>query len=230
MESVNKKKLTLKNIIELRKKKKEEEVVKKEDNEKLDGLEELFGKLDIGKKCKEKQTIADIKTKYETIFNNSYTCIKTRNKGGVGHLLETLLDISHTSDCLDMIDGELKSFPIQNNGKAKESVAITMVDRDFKTKKVVFEDSRVYKKLENTLFIAYKRDGDTICFGSVIHFTKSNEYFEQIREDYNDIQNKPFSSYVGRYLQTRPKGAGHGTTSRAFYLRASFMNKLLGTN
>ena len=118
MESVNKKKLTLKNIIELRKK-------KEEDNEKLDGLEELFGKLDIGKKCKEKQTIADIKTKYETIFNNSYTCIKTRNKGGVGHLLETLLDISHTSDCLDMIDGELKSFPIQNNGKAKESVAIT---------------------------------------------------------------------------------------------------------
>jgi DNA mismatch repair protein MutH len=225
MESVNKKKVTLKNIIELRKKKKEE------DNEKLDKLEELFGKLDIGKKCKEKQTIANIKTKYENIFKNSYTCIKTRNKGGVGHLLETLLDIPHTSDCLDMLDGELKSFPIQKNGKAKESVAITMVDKDnLKTKKVQFEDSRVYKKLENTLFIPYKRDGDTICFGSVIHFTKSNEYFEQIKEDYNDIQNKPFSSDVGKYLQSRTKGAGHGTTSRAFYLRASFMNKLLGTN
>lgn len=199
----------------------------KKDENGLNGLEDLFGKLNTNdKKCPMKVTLEDVKTKYESIIHKEHTCIKTKNKGGAGHLLEDLLGIPHSSDCLDMVDGELKAFPIKENGKAKESVAITMTDKEA-LKITPFEESRVYKKLENTLFIPYHRKGDIVCFGKIIHFTKSNEHFEQLKKDYNEIQSNRLSSKLGKYLQTRTKGAGHGSTSRAFYLRALFMNILL---
>lgn len=170
-------------------------------------------------------TTQEVLTKIQQILKTKHVCAKTANKGGAGLFLEQLLGIPQTSACCDMIDGELKLFPLNNKGKAKESCAITMVDKNMKTTK--FEDSRVFKKLENTLFVAYERHDDSICFTQVIHFTKEHEYFEQIKKDYEIIQEKSLSSSVGTYLQTRTKGAGHGSKSRAFYLRASFMNKLL---
>ena len=169
-----------------------------------------------------KLTMELVKTAYTSISGKNYLCVKTKNKGGAGHLLEKLLEIPHSSKCLDMVDGELKVFPLLPNGNVKESVAITMVDKEL-LKTTPFEESRVYKKLENTLFVPYKRDGDNVCFMEAIHFTKDHEFFEQLKKDYTDIQTQEFSGKVGKYLQTRTKGAGHGTTSRAFYLRASFM-------
>jgi len=169
-----------------------------------------------------------VKTRYSSIVNRMHLCVNTRNRGVAGHLLEKLLEIPHSSNCLDMVDGELKVFPLKPNGSVKESVAITMVNKDT-LKTTVFEESRVYKKLQNTLFVPYKRDGDNVCFMEAIHFTKDSPYFEQLKKDYIDIQTKPFSGTVGKYLQSRTKGKGHGTTSRAFYLRASFMKLLLST-
>jgi hypothetical protein len=32
---------------------------------------------------------------------------------------------------------------------------------------------------------------------------------------------------MGKYIQPRTKGSGHGSTSRAFYARTSFLKKLL---
>jgi DNA mismatch repair protein MutH len=167
-----------------------------------------------------------VKNKYNDIMNKMHLCIKTKNKGLAGHLLEKLLEIPHSSNCLDMVDGELKTFPLKPNGSVKESVAITMVEKDT-LKTTIFEESRVYKKLENTLFVPYKRDGDAVCYMEAIHFTKDSPYFEQLKKDYIDIQTKPFSGTVGKYLQSRTKGKGHGSTTRSFYLRASFMKLLL---
>ena len=172
-----------------------------------------------------RMTTQDVLTKLNLLLNTSHVCAKTQNKGGAGIFLEKLLGIPQTSKCLDMIDGELKVFPLKPNGKAKESCAITMVDKTMRD--TVFEESRVFKKLENTLFVAYERKNDTICFKHIIHFTKDSKYFEQIKKDYLEIQEKSFSSRAGKYLQTRTKGKGHGTTSRAFYLRATFMNELI---
>jgi DNA mismatch repair protein MutH len=172
-----------------------------------------------------RMTTQEVFTKIQQILKTNHVCAKTTNKGGAGIFLEKLIGIPQTSACCDMIDGELKVFPLNKKGKSKESCAITMVDKDYQTTK--FEDSRVFKKLQNTLFVAYERKDDTICFTQIIHFTKEHPYFEQIKEDYAQIQQKSLSSSVGTYLQTRTKGAGHGSKSRAFYLRASFMNKLL---
>jgi DNA mismatch repair protein MutH len=168
----------------------------------------------------------EVKTRYTNVIGKDHLCVKTSNKGKAGQLLEDLLGIPHSSACLDMIDGELKVFPLKPNGTVKESVAITMVNKD-DLKTTQFEDSRVYKKLENTLFVPYKQTGDDVCFMESIHFTKYNPYFEQLKNDYIEIQTKEFSGRVGKYLQTRTKGAGHGSTSRAFYLRPSFMKLLM---
>jgi DNA mismatch repair protein MutH len=173
-----------------------------------------------------KPTMDLVKVAYTSISGKTHLCVKTKNKGGAGHLLEDLLKIPHSSDCLDMVDGELKVFPLLPNGNVKESVAVTMLDKEL-LKTTPFEESRVYKKLENVLFVPYKRDGDSVCFMDAIHFTKDHEYFEQLKKDYTDIQTEEFSGKVGKYLQSRTKGAGHGTTSRAFYLRSSFMKLLM---
>lgn len=170
-------------------------------------------------------TTQEVYTKIQKLLEQSHICVKTKNKGSVGIFLEKLLGIPQTSSCLDMMDGELKVFPLNSKGKVKESCAITMVDKTMKN--TVFEESRVFKKLENTLFVSYERKNDTICFKHIVHFTKDSPYFEQIKKDYLEIQEKAFSSRVGKYLQTRTKGKGHGTTSRAFYLRATFMNELI---
>jgi len=167
-----------------------------------------------------------IKHRYKNIMDKIHSCVNTKNKGIAGQLLEKLLEIPHSSNCLDMVDGELKVFSLKPNGSVKESVAITMLDKEL-LKTTTFEESRVYKKLQNTLFVPYKRDGDTVCYMEAIHFTKDSPYFEQLKKDYIDIQTKAFSGNVGKYLQSRTKGKGHGTTSRAFYLRASFMTLLL---
>jgi hypothetical protein len=54
-------------------------------------------------------------------------------------------------------------------------------------------------------------------------------------EDYELVQNKirsqGFSALTGRmgiYIQPRTKGAGHGSTSRAFYARIKFVETILG--
>lgn len=173
-----------------------------------------------------KLTMEEVKAAYTPISGKTQLCVKTKNKGGVGQLLEKLLEIPHSSDCLDMLDGELKVFPLRPNGSVKESVAVTMVDKEL-LKMTPFEESRVYKKLENVLFVPYKRDRENVCFMEAIHFTRDHEYFEQLKKDYTDIQTEEFSGKIGKYLQTRTKGKGHGTTSRAFYLRASFIKLIM---
>jgi hypothetical protein len=61
--------------------------------------------------------------------------------------------------------------------------------------------------------------------------------YEQIKDDYELVRtciNDPkrgFGALTGKmgvYIQPRTKGAGHGSTSRAFYARTSFLEKLFG--
>ena len=51
-----------------------------------------------------------------------------------------------------------------------------------------FVDSRLYKKLSKVLFTPYVRIGDHIEFHDDIVFDKEHPLFEQIWDDYHDIQ------------------------------------------
>ena len=63
----------------------------------------------------------------------------------------------------------------------------------------------------------------------------NKELYEQIKADYDlireVIRTKGFahlSGSMGIMVQPRTKGAGHGSTSRAFYARAALVGKILG--
>jgi hypothetical protein len=56
------------------------------------------------------------------------------------------------------------------------------------------------------------------------------ELYATVESDYNEIrktfiENGGLHSNTGTLLQNRTKGAGHGSTSRAFYLRPEFMKR-----
>lgn len=162
----------------------------------------------------------------------------TRNKGAAGQLLETLTGIPHTSDTLDCIDGELKLYPLKTlkNGKVvpKETLAVTMLSKESLATNS-FEESKCYTKMRRMLVVGYHRNGDNIIITEPILVDADNSrytpLFDALRIDYNTIRSRfleegHLSSSVGKYLQTRTKGAGHGSTTRAFYLRPLFMKSL----
>ena len=137
-------------------------------------------------------TIQQITTKFQQLPTREFYAPIIKNKGLPGLVLEEQLGIPHSSDALDCIDGELKCFPLKKNSRsntpvAKESVAVTMVDKDSLLNNT-FQESKVYKKLANTLFIPYSRKEDMITFNEPILFTTTHPLFEQLEADYEEIR------------------------------------------
>jgi DNA mismatch repair protein MutH len=187
----------------------------------------------------ERKTINEIYTKCLSIINIEYELPVTANKGKPGQFLEDLLGIPHSSECLDCLDGEVKTFPLKilKNGTLvpKETIAVTMLNKD-ELSTNDFISSKCCKKLSRVLLVPYYRTDDTIKFltPKIIDKDSSDslEIYKVLESDYNEIRKKyletgDFSSSTGTLLQNRTKGAGHGTTSRAFYLRQEFMKRYM---
>jgi len=180
-------------------------------------------------------TLHELHTKILPLVGKTIHSPITQNKGLTGLLLETITGIPHTPNCLDCLDGELKTFPIKKlkNGTLvpKETLAVTMVCTD-DLKVCSFQDSRCLKKMTRMLVVPYYRDGDSITYlnPTLLEKEKHLELYKTFEEDYQAIQTHYTTSGIlkselGTYLQTRTKGAGHGSTSRAFYLRTNFLKK-----
>ena len=183
------------------------------------------------------QTVDEIHAKFVPLIGKEYTLPLTRNKGLTGTYLEDLLGIPHTSNCLDCSDGELKVFPMKKlkNGALvpKETIAVTMLNKD-ELRTCDFKDSKCLKKMTMMLLVPYLRTGDVIQFmGAKVVNLLDDEYkglYDILEADYNEIRQKYLANGVlesstGTLLQNRTKGAGHGSTSRAYYLRPEFMKK-----
>ena len=183
------------------------------------------------------QTVADIHTKFLPLVGKEYTLPVTANKGLPGTFLEELLGIPHTPNCLDCSDGELKIFPVKKlkNGTLvpKETIAVTMLSTD-ELRTCDFAASRCCKKMSRMLVVPYYREGDTIRFMTpkIIDraLSEFTELYAVLEADYNLIRTNYIASGVlqsetGTLLQNRTKGAGHGSTSRAYYLRPEFMKR-----
>jgi DNA mismatch repair protein MutH len=179
-------------------------------------------------------TIAHILERLTPHIGTVIACPLTANKGAVGLLCETILGIPHSPRCLDCADGEVKTFPVMWSRRVsaiipKETLAVTMLDPTA-LKDESFEESRVYRKMTRMLCIPYKRTDDTVVFYSptLIELEKSPALCARIATDYNAIRSHYIStgiltSSIGAFLQNRTKGSGHGSTSRAFYLKKEFM-------
>jgi len=175
-------------------------------------------------------------TYHITVFKNG-----NLNKGWAGQVLERYLGLSLSS--LQAPNGgswELKVVPLVYSAsklKPKETMAITMITpEDIKTHS--FEESHLLNKLRKIILCAriYENPMET---RSILHSVRTAsldepDLYNQVKSDYELVRKiileKGFEylhGHLGKYVQPRTKGPGHGSTSRAFYARKNFLSILL---
>lgn len=164
------------------------------------------------------------------------------NKGWAGQTLERAIGLGN--NCTQASNGdywELKVIPIVNkNGvwKIKETMAITMINPDDVLSKT-FEESHLFDKMKKMIICGRERVDNEESSSKLLYVNSfdllTTNFWQQIKQDYelvqNTIRSKGFSALTGRmgtYIQPRTKGAGHGSTSRAFYARIKFVETILG--
>lgn len=165
------------------------------------------------------------------------------NKGWAGHVIERHLGLPiNSTQSPDFGSWELKVVPLKylKNGTLvfKETMAITMIDRQHVIDNP-FRTSHLLEKLRRALIVT-RTVGDDALLPSYIHAAESvdleGELYEAVAEDYEEVRacvNDPDRGFealtgrMGRYIQPRTKGQGHGSTSRAFYARKEFLRHVI---
>jgi DNA mismatch repair protein MutH len=166
-----------------------------------------------------------------------------QNKGWKGLVLERCAGLDNNNvSAPNGIGFELKSVSFVNKKDklvAKETMAITMINPE-KLKSQDFYKSGLWEKLKSLVFCAVEWKGTNdknVKFLDVtsFDFQDEQELIDEIKADYDFIRNKliteGFEALTGRdgkWIQARTKGAGHGSTSRAFYARKELVNRIFG--
>ncbi|MGI4870829.1 MAG: MvaI/BcnI family restriction endonuclease [Janthinobacterium lividum] len=163
-----------------------------------------------------------------------------KNKGWAGHTLERYLGLPlNSSRAPNFGSWELKSTSLVRGRdgqlRVKETVAITMLD-PVEVLAKEFEESHLYTKLRKTLLVARIHES-TLDERSILHSIAEFDLtdptlLQALKADYEAIRQViraggTLTGKLGRYIQPRTKGAGHGSTSRAFYARKELVAHLL---
>lgn len=164
-----------------------------------------------------------------------------QNKGWKGLVLERLAGLqTNISKAPNGLTYELKSVAfhhIKNKLVPKETMAITMINPS-ELKAHSFFESHVWAKLKTIVFCAVMWHGKNseraeLLKVTSLDFSETDELIQEIKADYDFIRHKlvtkGFKSLTGKdgkWIQARTKGAGHGSTSRAFYARTKFVKKI----
>jgi DNA mismatch repair protein MutH len=166
-----------------------------------------------------------------------------KNKGWAGHAIERYLGLPiNSSQSPNFGSWELKIVPLKKlkGGEivVKETMAITMIDPVNVLQKP-FEQSHLLAKLQKAVVCARLFESQleqhtllvkvaTFDLGNATIYNKVRADYEEVRKT---IRTKGFGALTGAMgvlVQPRTKGAGHGSTSRAFYARVGFVAKILG--
>lgn len=163
------------------------------------------------------------------------------NKGWAGQVLERHLGLAaNNAAAPDFGDWELKVVPLARGRDGtlavKESMSITMFDADIV--RTPFEQSPLLHKLTSLVVAArVYEDASESCsrLWAVEPFDLGSDMAGLIRDDYRQVQDMVrvygldgLSGHIGRLVQPRPKGAGHGSRGRGFYARPRLIAHILG--
>lgn len=182
---------------------------------------------------------------------------KLHSKGWFGSLLELSLGANAASapepDFIEL-GIELKSIPISDNGRPKEStyICVVQLDRDALS---TWETSLVKCKLTEVLWIPYEANKNIPValrrIGSPVLWCPDTTQEAQLKQDWQELTElivlgdiDKISSSMGKYLQIRPKAADANsltkdknqtgknkmTLPRGFYLRSSFTSSIISSN
>jgi DNA mismatch repair protein MutH len=165
------------------------------------------------------------------------------NKGWAGHVIERYLGLPiNSAQSPNFGSWELKIVPLKRLKTdvvvVKETMAITMIDPVNVLQKE-FEESHLLTKLKKIVVCARmfeSKEENASILVRVSTFDLDNPtVYKQVKSDYelvrDTIKNKSFNALTGKMgilVQPRTKGAGHGSTSRAFYARKIFVSHILG--
>lgn len=178
------------------------------------------------------------------------------NKGWVGQLLECSLGATAGSlpePDFQYIGVELKTLPLNHNGKPKESTHICSINL---TKlESNWENSVVKNKLARVLWIPIEADPNIALparrVGSAIMWSPTDKQLAILKKDWEELiemlavgQLEQITAYHGEYLQIRPKasnakslcrgvnyaGEKIDTLPRGFYLRVKLTSQILLNN
>ena len=164
------------------------------------------------------------------------------NKGWAGLVIERYLGLAQNSrQQPDFGAWELKVVPLRpaSDGtlRVKESMAITMLEPT-EVLADEFEDSHLYDKLRSMLVVSRIYDSPEERH-SMLHaaaeFDLDNAKIRaQVKTDYETIREQirrhgidSVTGDLGKLVQARTKGRGHGSTTRAFYARPRFVAHIL---
>lgn len=171
-----------------------------------------------------------------------------RNKGLAGQMLERWLGSNAGNQAgpdFPQLGVELKSLPINTNGKPAESTFVSMVPLKPRAP-LDWASCSVRKKLQRVLWIPVEAAGEQDNFatrhiGSPILWSPQPRLERQLQADWEELSEliclgrlEDLSAEMGTWLQVRPKGVGarslargsdpNGisiqTLPRGFYLRA----------
>ena len=167
----------------------------------------------------------------------------TLNKGWVGHTAEAVLGIPiNSSRNPNGGSWELKTTSLKRlkNGQLspKETLAITMLNPE-EVRDTPFADSHLLAKLRSMIVLARIYENNQEASSTVYSVSSFDlgdaEIYRKVEADYNLVRETietrgvgALSGSMGVLVQPRTKGAGHGTTSRAFYARTGFVKYILG--
>lgn len=165
-----------------------------------------------------------------------------KNKGWAGLVLERYLGLRQNSrQAPDFGTWDLKLVALHHTAdgklRVKESMAITMLEPS-EVLASKFEDSHLYDKLRSLVAVGriYEsaEEQHSILHSAAEFDLDDPKIFAQVKDDYNAIRERirttginSVTGEIGKLVQARTKGRGHGSTSRAFYARTVFVAHIL---
>lgn len=165
-----------------------------------------------------------------------------QNKGWKGLTLEHLAGLSNDNkQAPNGLGFELKStafYKPKGIWTPKETFAITMINPQ-NLINTPFFDSHCWEKLKSLVYCAVSWHGkhnekSELLKVQSFDFLEDDTLIQEIEADYEFIRNKlktqGFTALTGKdgtWIQARTKGAGHGSTSRAFYAKKSLIEEII---
>lgn len=166
-----------------------------------------------------------------------------KNKGWAGHVIERYLGLPiNSAQAPNFGSWELKVVPLKvaadGSLKVKETMAITMID-PYEVKRTPFEESHLFRKMSRQVVVSRifesQRDARSLLHSVGDFDLDDPEVYRRVKADYEEVQAvlrksglPGLTGAMGALVQPRTKGAGHGSTSRAFYARTQFVAHILG--
>ena len=165
------------------------------------------------------------------------------NKGWAGHTIELYLGLPlNSSRNPNLGSWELKQASLRylktGELRVKETMQLTMINPK-EVESQEFQDSTLYQKIRRTIVVSriFENKAETRSLvHSVAVLTLDDEVlYNDLKADYDLIREtiieKGFDALTGRlgkWVQPRTKGPGHGSTSRAFYARKNLVARIVG--